>query len=73
MIAEPCWKGDLAGASKEISDELLDAFTITGTSDSVIDKIEGFSRIVMPTLQPAGPNVRDVDGMLDAGRASVEE
>jgi 5,10-methylenetetrahydromethanopterin reductase len=72
-IAEPYWKGALSSASKEISDELLDAFTAVGTSDGVIDKIEAFSKIAMPILQPIGADVGDANLVLDAGRAFAQE
>jgi len=73
QIAERYWKGDLSGASKEISDGLIDAFTITGTSDSVTEKVKAFSRIAMPILQPIGADIGDANAVLEAGRAFAEE
>ncbi len=68
-IADLYWKGDLAGAGNEISDDLINAFTITGTPNALIDKIEEFSKIAMPILQPIGTDLSDANAVLDTGRA----
>ena len=67
-IAERYWKGDLPAASNEISDELLEAFTATGTISDVIRRIKEYSRLALPILQPVGSNIEDFVSVLDAGR-----
>lgn len=68
QIAEHYWKGDLSTASKEIPDELLEAFTATGTTDDVIRRIKDYSTLALPILQPVGSNIEDFESVLDAGR-----
>jgi len=58
----------LSAASKEIPDELLEAFTGTGTTDDVIRRIREYSTLALPILQPAGSNIEDFESGLDAGQ-----
>jgi alkanesulfonate monooxygenase SsuD/methylene tetrahydromethanopterin reductase-like flavin-dependent oxidoreductase (luciferase family) len=63
-IAEPYWKGDLPEASKQITDELLDAFTAAGNEDEVVARINDYAQIALPILQPIGV---DSEGMRMVG------
>jgi len=53
--------------SKEITNEPLDAFVTTGTTDYVVQKTEEFSEIAMPILQTTGLDINDVNDVLEAG------
>jgi 5,10-methylenetetrahydromethanopterin reductase len=72
-IAEPYWKGDLPEASKQISDELLDAFTASGNEDEVVARINDYSKVALPILQPIGVDSRDIQMVLEAGRSYLNQ
>jgi 5,10-methylenetetrahydromethanopterin reductase len=69
-IAEAFWRGDLAGASRQVGLELLDAFTLTGTPDDVLDRLAAYTTagVRLPILQPVSIEEADVRRTIDVGR-----
>lgn len=69
-IAEPFWRGDILAASQEVSDELLDEFTLAGTPSDVIARLGTYAEagVRMPILQPIATADPEVRRVIDVGR-----
>ncbi len=69
-IGEPFRRGDLEGASREIGDALLDEFTLAGTADGVIARLEAYAQagVQLPILQPIATTEPEVRRVIDVGR-----
>ena len=69
-IGEPFWRGDLEGASREVSDALLDEFALAGTADDVIARLGAYAEagVQLPILQPVATAEPEVRRVIDAGR-----
>jgi len=68
-IAENYFKGNIAEASRNIKDEMLRAFTLSGTKDQVRDRILEYSKsgLNLAILQPISNAKEDVSLLLEAG------
>lgn len=68
-IAENYFKGNLSQASTHIKDEMLEAFTLIGTTDQVSERITDFQKagLTLPILQPISMKPKDVRAVLSAG------
>jgi 5,10-methylenetetrahydromethanopterin reductase len=69
-IAEAFWRGDVAEASRQIGDALLDTFTLAGTADDVLTRLAAYVRagVRRPILQPVSAEAQDVERVIDVGR-----
>lgn len=69
-IAEPFWRGDLAEASRQVGDDLLDAFTLAGTADDVLARLTAYveAGVRLPVLQPVSAEDEGVRRVVDVGR-----
>jgi 5,10-methylenetetrahydromethanopterin reductase len=69
-IAEHFGKGNLAEASKYVTDDLLDTFTLSGSPKEVMDKIEDFVAVglKLPILQPISCQRNQVKNVLETAR-----
>ena len=72
-IASNYFKGNLAEASKHVTDEMLESFTLVGTSDHICDRVRDFRRsgLNLPILQPMSLKPEDVKRVLDAGNILI--
>lgn len=68
-IASNYFKGNLAEASKYVTDEMLESFTLVGTPDHICDRVQEFRRagLDLPILQPMSLKPEDVKSVLNAG------
>ena len=69
-IAEPFWRGDMEGARRQISDALLDTFTLAGSPDDVLGRLGAYAEagVRLPILQPVGIDEPGVRRVIDVGR-----
>jgi 5,10-methylenetetrahydromethanopterin reductase len=69
-IAEPFWRGDLEEASRQVGDELLDAFTLAGTADDVLERLTAYveAGVRLPILQPVSVEEAEVQRVIDVAR-----
>jgi len=69
-IAEPFWKGDLTAATREVSDALLDEFTLAGTASDLIARLDAYveAGVRLPILQPIATAEVEVRRVIDVGR-----
>jgi 5,10-methylenetetrahydromethanopterin reductase len=72
-IAENYFKGHLAESSAQITDEMLEAFTLCGTREDVKNRIEDYKRsgLDVPILQPISMAPGDVGEIISAGASYV--
>jgi 5,10-methylenetetrahydromethanopterin reductase len=72
-IAENYFKGRVEEASANVTDEMLDAFTLCGTVDDVGDRIEEYvkSGLNLPILQPISMKQQDVSSVLNAASSLI--
>jgi len=68
-IADAFWRGDLAGASRQVGDDLLDVFTLAGTADDVLERLAAYAEagVRLPILQPVSTEEAEVRRVIDAG------
>ena len=68
-IAEAFWRGDLPGAARQVGDALLEAFTLAGTSDDVLERLEVYAQagVRLAILQPVATTGPDVQRVIDVG------
>lgn len=68
-IAENYFRGDFAQASGFVSDDMLEAFTLIGTKDDVVDRALEFTKagLTLPILQPISLQRGDVQAVVSAG------
>jgi 5,10-methylenetetrahydromethanopterin reductase len=69
-IAEPFWKGDLERASRQVSDALVEEFTLAGTSEDVMERLAAYTQagVRLPILQPIATTEPEVLRVIDVGR-----
>ncbi len=72
-IAENYFKGRLDESSSHVSDEMLDAFTLCGTSGEVEERIAEYRRsgLNLPILQPISMKNEDVMYMINSSSAFI--
>ena len=68
-IAENYFRGDLQASSSFITDEMLEAFTLLGTSDQVCDRILEYKKsgLNLPLLQPISMKIEEISKVLETG------
>ena len=68
-IAQNFFKGKVAEASQNVNDEMLEAFTLVGTTDDVLDRVDEYrkSGLDLPILQPISMKQEDMYAVLNAG------
>lgn len=69
-IADAFWSGDVEEASRRVGDELLDTFTLAGTPDDVLRRLEEYAEagVRLPILQPVATDEEEVRRVIDVGR-----
>ena len=74
-IAENYFKGNLPGAFEAIKDEMLESFTLLGTSDQVADRLREYAGfgLKLPILQPISMKREDIAKVLEAGSMLIDE
>jgi 5,10-methylenetetrahydromethanopterin reductase len=74
-IAENYFKGRLEESSSHISDEMLDAFTLCGSSGEVEERIASYMRsgLNLPILQPISMKNEDVMYMIKAASKFISQ
>lgn len=72
-IGEAFWRGDLEEASRRVADELLDTFTLAGTPDDLLGRLEEYveAGVRLPILQPVATEEAEVRRVIDLGRNYV--
>lgn len=72
-IAESYFKGRLDESSRNVSDEMLDAFTLCGTTSDVGERIADYrkSGLNLPILQPISMTHQDIVSVIDAASTLV--
>lgn len=72
-VAEPFWRGDLEQARGQISDALLETFTLTGSPDGVLARLGAYAEagVRLPILQPIATAEAQVRRVIDVGREYV--
>ncbi len=74
-IGEAFWRGDLPEASRQVGSELLDAFTLAGTPDDVLDRLAAYADagVRLPILQPVSTEEAEVRRVIDVGHEYLRE
>ena len=74
-ISQNYFKGNIAEASKFVSDEMLEAFTLLGTKDDVIERAIDFkhSGLALPILQPISMQKDDILDVVSVGKKLISE
>lgn len=74
-IAENYFKGNIGVASSFVSNEMLEAFTLVGTEDDVIERVLEYRKagVALPILQPISMRKDDVTGIIAAGKNLVSQ
>ena len=69
-IAEPFFRGDLERARAQIDDALLDAFTLAGSPDDVLERLGAYAAagVRLPILQPVASDSTGLRRVIDVGR-----
>jgi len=72
-IAEAFWRGDLDGAARQVGDALLDAFTLAGTADDILERLAVYADagVRLPILQPIATGEAEVGRVIDVGAEYV--
>lgn len=72
-IAENYFKGRLGESSKYVTNEMLGAFTLCGTSDEVAERIEEYVRVGLdlPILQPISIKHQDIVSVITCGSTLI--
>jgi 5,10-methylenetetrahydromethanopterin reductase len=73
-IAEPYWRAGAEEASRQVGDELLDAFTLAGTADDVLARLATYVQagVSLPILQPVSTSDDGMRRVIDVGREFLE-
>lgn len=73
-IAENYFKGNIPAAFDQIKDEMIESFTLSGTSDQVCDKILQYKKsgLNQPILQPISMKPEDVNRVIEAGGSLID-
>lgn len=74
-IGEAFRRGDHEAASRQIGNELLDAFTLAGTPDDMLERLAAYAEagVGLPILQPVSTEDADVRRVIDVGREYLRE
>lgn len=73
-IAENFFKGNVAEASSFVSDEMLEAFTLVGTKNDVVEMVLKYRKagVKLPILQPISLQHDDISAIISAGKDLLE-
>ncbi len=68
-IADNYFRGNLSEASSHITSEMMEAFSLVGTMDDVVSRVQEYRRagIDLPILQPISLRQEDVKEILEVG------
>jgi 5,10-methylenetetrahydromethanopterin reductase len=68
-IAENYFKGNISGAFAAIKDEMIEAFTLSGTPEQVCERVAQYEKagLNLPVLQPISLKAEDVQEVIRTG------
>lgn len=74
-ISENYFRGNVAQASTFVTDEMLEAFTLLGTKDDVINRAVEFKKagLTLPILQPISMQKNDIVDVVSAGNYLIKQ
>jgi 5,10-methylenetetrahydromethanopterin reductase len=73
-IAENYFRGNLSEASSHVTREMIDSFTLSGTSDEVASRVHDYQKagLNLPILQPISMKREDILAVLLAGNNLID-